>query len=85
MFHKCFGPEEKLKLPLNKTMCLATNHSWINNDFNFDNTANGFLNMIFLASRMGWLNVIDSASDAVGLVILSYFTKSIVLVPCTQL
>ncbi|ODM95617.1 Sodium channel protein 1 brain [Orchesella cincta] len=67
LYHYCINPVDGTELPKWKSQCLASNNSWVNSEFNFDSTSSGFFNMFILSSRMGWVNVIGDATDAVGI------------------
>lgn len=68
------------ELKLTKIECLSKNATWANSKFNFDNSGQGFLNMVFLVSRMGWVSIINDGSDAVGHVSFTFkFTNSYIM------
>jgi len=50
-----------------KEDCLAyPNNQWINSQFNFDNLMQALITLFVLASKDGWVNIMYSGIDAVG-------------------
>ncbi|XP_055966312.1 sodium channel protein type 7 subunit alpha isoform X2 [Sorex fumeus] len=73
-FYKCIGPKsgEKYSLSkvMNKSQCESFMHnesmSWKNANLNFDNVGNGFLSLLQVATFNGWLDIMYSAADSIG-------------------
>jgi len=50
-----------------KEDCLAyPNHQWINSDYNFDHLGQALLTLFVIASKDGWVNIMYTGIDAVG-------------------
>ena len=50
-----------------KEDCLADpNNQWINSQYNFDNLGQALLALFVLASKDGWVNIMYTGIDAVG-------------------
>lgn len=64
-FYYCDGPD--IKNVRNKTDCLADprNH-WVNRKYNFDDLSKALMSLFVLSSRDGWVNIMYTGLDAVG-------------------
>ncbi|XP_007644469.1 sodium channel protein type 7 subunit alpha isoform X1 [Cricetulus griseus] len=73
-FYQCIDPTSGERFPefevMNKSQCenLIFNESmpWENTKLNFDNVGNGFLSLFQVATFNGWLSIMISAVDSVG-------------------
>lgn len=73
-FHECIDPtrEERFSVSevMNRSQCenLVLNESmpWENAKLNFDNVGNGFLSLLQVATFNGWISIMNSAIDSVG-------------------
>jgi voltage-dependent calcium channel T type alpha-1G len=64
LFH-CIGNE--IKNISTKADCLNNpNNKWINSQFNFDNLGNALLALFVFSSTDGWMDIMYSGIDAVG-------------------
>lgn len=85
MFSGCIDPINREMFSasevMNKSQCesLIFNDSmlWENAKFNFDNVANGFLSLLQVATFNGWLSILYSAIDSVGVNMQPIFEYSI--------
>eukprot|EP00794_Sanderia_malayensis_P009765 gene9765-10764_t len=70
MFFKCIDSSGAL-LPASvipdRNACLAFNYEWVNSKVNFDNSLNGFLALLQVATFEGWMEVMNDAVDAAGI------------------
>lgn len=65
-FYYCEG--EHIKGVKNKTDCLSNpNNVWINRKYNFDDLGKALMSLFVLSSRDGWVNIMYTGLDAVGL------------------
>ena len=67
----------------NKTVCLSSNHSWVNSGINFDHVGAGYLALLQVAIFKGWTGVLKDAVDSrdeviiiLGGTLLSWLTQS---------
>ncbi|XP_045875362.1 sodium channel protein type 7 subunit alpha [Meles meles] len=73
-FYECIDPTSGERFPIsevmNKSQCesLVFNESmpWENAKLNFDNVGNGFLSLLQVATFNGWITIMNSAVDSVG-------------------
>uniref|UniRef100_A0A8C6MV93 Sodium channel protein type 7 subunit alpha n=1 Tax=Mus spicilegus TaxID=10103 RepID=A0A8C6MV93_MUSSI len=73
-FYECIDPTKGERFPvfevMNKSQCekLLFNESmpWENAKLNFDNVGNGFLSLLQVATFNGWISIMNSAIDSVG-------------------
>ncbi|XP_054418358.1 sodium channel protein type 7 subunit alpha isoform X2 [Pteronotus mesoamericanus] len=73
-FYECIDPTRGERFPVhevwNKSQCesLLLNESepWKNTKLNFDNVGNGFLSLLQVATFNGWITIMNSAVDSVG-------------------
>ena len=64
-FFYCEG--ENIKGVKNKTDCLAIpGNAWINRKYNFDDLGKALMSLFVLSSRDGWVNIMYTGLDAVG-------------------
>ncbi|XP_066907873.1 voltage-dependent T-type calcium channel subunit alpha-1G isoform X3 [Halyomorpha halys] len=64
-FFYCEGPN--IKNVKNKTDCLAiVGNQWINRKYNFDDLGKALMSLFVLSSRDGWVNIMYTGLDAVG-------------------
>lgn len=64
-FFYCEG--ENIKEVKNRTDCLAIpGNVWINRKYNFDDLGNALMSLFVLSSRDGWVNIMYTGLDAVG-------------------
>ncbi|XP_050394777.1 voltage-dependent T-type calcium channel subunit alpha-1H [Patella vulgata] len=64
-FFYCKGPSA-LHIQ-NKTQCLADkSNMWINQKYNFDNLGQALMSLFVLASKDGWVSIMYTGLDAVG-------------------
>lgn len=64
-FFYCEG--ENIKGVRNKTECLQrTGNAWINRKYNFDDLGKALMSLFVLSSRDGWVNIMYTGLDAVG-------------------
>jgi voltage-dependent calcium channel T type alpha-1G len=64
-FFYCEG--ENIKGVRNKTDCLAIDGNvWINRKYNFDDLGKALMSLFVLSSRDGWVNIMYTGLDAVG-------------------
>lgn len=64
-FYYCDGPD--IKNVKNKTDCLADKRNvWINRKYNFDDLGKALMSLFVLSSRDGWVNIMYTGLDAVG-------------------
>ncbi|XP_067118736.1 voltage-dependent T-type calcium channel subunit alpha-1H-like isoform X2 [Centruroides vittatus] len=65
-FYYCEGPDVKdIK---NKTQCLEDKRNeWINQKYNFDNLGQALMSLFVLSSKDGWVNIMYTGLDAVGI------------------
>ncbi|KAK6642810.1 hypothetical protein RUM43_004312 [Polyplax serrata] len=64
-FYYCEGP--KLENVKNKTDCLAdSKNQWLNRKYNFDDLGKALMSLFVLSSRDGWVNIMYTGLDAVG-------------------
>lgn len=64
-FFYCEG--EHIKGVKNKTDCLNNpNNVWINRKYNFDDLGKALMSLFVLSSRDGWVNIMYTGLDAVG-------------------
>ncbi|KAG8268299.1 low voltage-gated calcium channel activity protein [Homalodisca vitripennis] len=65
MFYYCVGPD--IKNVKNKTDCLADSRNmWVNRKYNFDDLGKALMSLFVLSSRDGWVNIMYTGLDAVG-------------------
>uniref|UniRef100_A0A671DY12 Sodium channel protein type 7 subunit alpha n=1 Tax=Rhinolophus ferrumequinum TaxID=59479 RepID=A0A671DY12_RHIFE len=73
-FYECIDPTSGGRFPIyevsNKSQCesLVFNESmpWENAKLNFDNVGNGFLSLLQVATFNGWITIMNSAVDSIG-------------------
>ncbi|XP_033608822.1 voltage-dependent T-type calcium channel subunit alpha-1H isoform X2 [Cryptotermes secundus] len=64
-FYYCEGPN--IKNVRNRTDCEADNRNvWINRKYNFDDLGKALMSLFVLSSRDGWVNIMYTGLDAVG-------------------
>ncbi|XP_034935713.1 voltage-dependent T-type calcium channel subunit alpha-1I isoform X2 [Chelonus insularis] len=64
-FYYCDGPD--VKNVRNKTDCLQDPRNfWVNRKYNFDDLGNALMSLFVLSSRDGWVNIMYTGLDAVG-------------------
>ncbi|KAI4492631.1 hypothetical protein M0804_002422 [Polistes exclamans] len=64
-FFYCDGPD--IKNVRNKTDCLADKRNvWLNRKYNFDDLGKALMSLFVLSSRDGWVNIMYTGLDAVG-------------------
>ncbi|XP_075240799.1 voltage-dependent T-type calcium channel subunit alpha-1G-like isoform X6 [Convolutriloba macropyga] len=65
-FYHCKGPE--VTTVTNKTECLTRHpdNQWLNKKYNFDNLPQALMSLFVLSSKDGWINIMYSGLDAVG-------------------
>ncbi|XP_058804886.1 voltage-dependent T-type calcium channel subunit alpha-1G isoform X2 [Phymastichus coffea] len=64
-FYYCDGPD--IKNVRNKTDCLADKrNAWLNRKYNFDDLGKALMSLFVLSSRDGWVNIMYTGLDAVG-------------------
>ncbi|XP_072152992.1 voltage-dependent T-type calcium channel subunit alpha-1G isoform X2 [Bemisia tabaci] len=64
-FFYCEGPN--IKHVRNKTDCIADRRNvWINRKYNFDDLGKALMSLFVLSSRDGWVNIMYTGLDAVG-------------------
>lgn len=64
-FFYCDGPN--IKNVRNKTDCLADKRNvWVNRKYNFDDLGKALMSLFVLSSRDGWVNIMYTGLDAVG-------------------
>ncbi len=67
-FYKCVDASTYIAVSYeeapNKTKCLENgNFTWINSRINFDNTLNGYLALLQVATYKGWIEIMADAAD----------------------
>ena len=68
MFYHCEGPDAEIVK--NKTQCLelsGNGNRWVNHKYNFDNLGQALMSLFVLSSKDGWVNIMYSGLDAVGI------------------
>ncbi|ESO03358.1 hypothetical protein HELRODRAFT_80633, partial [Helobdella robusta] len=65
-FYHCEGPD--INDVINKTDCMNKGqpYRWINAKYNFDNLGQALMALFVLASKDGWVNIMYTGLDAVG-------------------
>jgi len=64
-FYYCDGPD--IKNVRNKTDCLIDKRNvWLNRKYNFDDLGKALMSLFVLSSRDGWVNIMYTGLDAVG-------------------
>lgn len=64
-FFYCDGPD--IKDVQNKTDCLRDKrNTWVNRKYNFDDLGKALMSLFVLSSRDGWVNIMYTGLDAVG-------------------
>ncbi|XP_076629158.1 ca[2+]-channel protein alpha[[1]] subunit T isoform X2 [Colletes latitarsis] len=64
-FYYCEGPD--IQSVRNKTDCLADKRNvWLNRKYNFDDLGKALMSLFVLSSRDGWVNIMYTGLDAVG-------------------
>lgn len=64
-FYYCKG--ENSRGIRNKTECLTDpNNMWVNQKYNFDDLGKALMSLFVLSSRDGWVNIMYTGLDAVG-------------------
>jgi hypothetical protein len=64
-FYYCEGPD--IKNVRNRTDCEADSRNvWINRKYNFDDLGKALMSLFVLSSRDGWVNIMYTGLDAVG-------------------
>ncbi|XP_063224731.1 voltage-dependent T-type calcium channel subunit alpha-1G [Bacillus rossius redtenbacheri] len=64
-FYYCEGPD--IKHVRNKTDCEADpRNAWVNRKYNFDDLGKALMSLFVLSSRDGWVNIMYTGLDAVG-------------------
>ncbi|XP_006153638.1 sodium channel protein type 7 subunit alpha [Tupaia chinensis] len=84
-FYDCIDPTSGERFPvsevMNKNQCesLLFNESmpWENAKLNFDNVGNGFLSLLQVATFNGWITIMNSAIDSVGVNMQPNFENNI--------
>lgn len=65
MFFYCDGPN--IKNVRTKSDCLADKrNAWVNRKYNFDDLGKALMSLFVLSSRDGWVNIMYTGLDAVG-------------------
>ena len=68
VFYHCEGPDADYVK--NKTQCLelsGNGNRWVNHKYNFDNLGQALMSLFVLSSKDGWVNIMYSGLDAVGI------------------
>ena len=68
VFYHCEGPDADIVK--NKTQCLelsGNGNKWVNHKYNFDNLGQALMSLFVLSSKDGWVNIMYSGLDAVGI------------------
>ena len=68
VFYHCEGPDAEIVK--NKTQCLelsGNGNRWVNHKYNFDNLGQALMSLFVLSSKDGWVNIMYSGLDAVGI------------------
>ena len=68
VFYHCEGPDQETVK--NKTQCLelsGNGNKWVNHKYNFDNLGQALMSLFVLSSKDGWVNIMYSGLDAVGI------------------
>uniref|UniRef100_A0A665XAZ4 Voltage-dependent T-type calcium channel subunit alpha n=1 Tax=Echeneis naucrates TaxID=173247 RepID=A0A665XAZ4_ECHNA len=65
-FFFCQGVEHHIKNITNKSDCLQANYKWVRHKYNFDNLGQALMSLFVLASKDGWVDIMYSGLDAVG-------------------
>ncbi|KAI6074780.1 Sodium channel protein type 5 subunit alpha-like protein [Aix galericulata] len=60
-FWKCTGNISEIK---NKTDCVKSNGTWVNNAVNFDHVGMGYLALLEVATFKGWMDIMYAAVDS---------------------
>lgn len=47
--------------------CFDVGGSWVNKDYNFDNVLNAMITLFILATTEGWIDLMSSGVDSVGI------------------
>ena len=64
-FYYCEGPD--IKNVKNRTDCVADKRNqWVNRKYNFDDLGKALMSLFVLSSRDGWVNIMYTGLDAVG-------------------
>lgn len=64
-FFHCEGPN--IKHVRDKKECLADKkNAWVNQKYNFDDLGKALMSLFVLSSRDGWVNIMYTGLDAVG-------------------
>ncbi|XP_017770530.1 PREDICTED: voltage-dependent T-type calcium channel subunit alpha-1H isoform X4 [Nicrophorus vespilloides] len=63
-FYFCKG--DNVKGIKNKTDCKARGYDWTNQKYNFDDLGKALMSLFVLSSRDGWVNIMYTGLDAVG-------------------
>nr|XP_022916967.1 voltage-dependent T-type calcium channel subunit alpha-1G-like isoform X2 [Onthophagus taurus] len=63
-FHYCKG--EDIRGVKNRTECELRGNKWDNQKYNFDDLGQALMSLFVLSSRDGWVNIMYSGLDAVG-------------------
>lgn len=50
----------------NKTDCTSQGFEWVNQKYNFDDLGKALMSLFVLSSRDGWVNIMYTGLDAVG-------------------
>lgn len=83
-FFYCEGTN--LKSVKNKSDCLAIDGNvWVNRKYNFDDLGKALMSLFVLSSRDGWVNIMYTGLDAVGVdqqVLLHFFSSLILFKFC---
>uniref|UniRef100_S4R9L0 Ion transport domain-containing protein n=1 Tax=Petromyzon marinus TaxID=7757 RepID=S4R9L0_PETMA len=64
-FYYCEGLDTKNIT--NKSDCLRANYKWLKHKYNFDNLGQALMSLFVLSSKDGWVNIMYTGLDAVGL------------------
>jgi hypothetical protein len=64
MFYYCEG--ENITNVRNKSDCISNKNKWVNRKYNFDDLGKALMSLFVLSSRDGWVNIMYTGLDAVG-------------------
>lgn len=63
-FYSCKGPTAPGVR--NRTECEGRGNKWVNQKYNFDDLGKALMSLFVLSSRDGWVNIMYTGLDAVG-------------------
>jgi hypothetical protein len=61
------APSDRTVDITDKQDCLDNGGAWVNQDSNFDNSGSAMLTLFIASTTEGWLDIMYSAVDAVGI------------------